>query len=424
MRDTDLAKAYRCREGSIAGPLSPDEIDAMVDEARDELYQLHVCCVDDLYVTDLNPHDEAQVEVFSVTELRDRLPSFFHRLQMKDEEYPTALMRQYRIRTYFPDCDSSLHGLVLSHRGVHESAETGLQLTVCHECVRSLRSSEIVPALAIANHFLIGCIREHFRLEGKVFEPTVGDIIVTTPVYNHAYMGRIFNDPKGHVMMQGHSFLTWVSIVSNLKHFPRRTDEALYKYVIAGALTRDEGWKRRLVDPLMVSPCAWMIAEFFKDHNPRFITWEGVEERGSFETYPDPGGLFSLDTSNEQYKKDGTGGPALDVAHWMKGSCPQTNCIKIEVPMEPNIVDSLRESVRRATGPVIQESKDDDDDVGDIDDGGKLHDLERKRTRWMYGGRQREMCECPGDLSDVDAEPVDCGTRERERHTYKYIHDI
>ena len=174
MRDTDLAKAYRCREGSIDGPLSPDEIDAMVDEARDELYQLHVCCVDDLYVTDLNPHDEAQVEVFSVTELRDRLPSFFHRLQMKDEEYPTALMRQYRIRTYFPDCDSSLHGLVLSHRGVHESAETGLQLTVCHECVRSLRSSEIVPALAIANHFLIGCIREHFRLEGKVFEPTRG----------------------------------------------------------------------------------------------------------------------------------------------------------------------------------------------------------------------------------------------------------
>jgi hypothetical protein len=364
-RDLDLPKAYRCLDGAIAGPPSRVKIEAMVEEAREELYKLHVCCVDDMYVTDLNPYDEADVEVFSVQQLHEQLPSFFERLEMKDDEYPSALMRQYRLQTYFPACDFSLHGLVLSHRGVHEAGDgSGLQLTVCFECLRSLRSSEPVPRFASANHFLIGCLKEHFRLEGKVFEPTVGDITVTTPVYNHAYMGRVFNDPKGHLMMQGHSFLTHVSMVSNLKNFPRRTDEALYKCVIAGALVTDEGWRRRLVDPLMVSPCAWTIAEFFQEHNPRYSSWEGVENRGSFESYHDAGGLVGFDNDKGQYSADGTGGPALDVAHCMRGSCPQTTCIKIAEPTEPEVIPALRATVGRVKAPVVEEAKPDSDSDG------------------------------------------------------------
>ena len=362
-RDLDLPKAYRFSGGAIAGPPTVAESAAMIEEARDHLYRLRVCCVDDLYVTDLNPVDgEADVEEFTVAGLHAQLPHFFDRLAMKDEEYPNALMRQYRIQTYYPDCDADLHGLVLSPRGVCDPGDgSGLQLSVCHACVRSLRSSQKVPALASANHFLIGCIREHFRLENIAFEPTEGDIKVTTPVYNHAYIGRIFNDPKGHVMMQGHSFLEQVSIVSHLKNFPRRTDDAMYKFVMGGALTTDEGWKRRLVDPLMVSPCAWTIAEFFAQHNPRFNLWQGHENPGTFATYPSPDGLVDIDSGKEQYT-DSTGGPALDVAHESgRDSCPQTTSIRIGLPEQEPLVVSLQRALESVKKPVVDVVKPADD---------------------------------------------------------------
>jgi hypothetical protein len=207
-------------------------------------------------------------------------------------------------------------------------------------------------------------MREHFRLEKIAFAPTEGDIKVTTPVYNHAHIGRIFNDPKGHVMMQGHSFLEQMSTVSILKNFPRRTDEAMYKFVMAGALTTDEGWKRRLVDPLMVSPCAWTIAEFFAQHNPRFNSWQGVGERGTFATYPSPDGLVAIDTGKEQYK-DVTGGPALDVAHETgRDSCPQTTSIRIGLPEQESLVVCLQRALASSKKPDVDVVKPVDECVG------------------------------------------------------------
>lgn len=359
----DLGKALRCPVGAIVGPPTRAEIASCIDDARDELYRLRVCCVDDLYSIDLHPDGEAEMEVYSVAELRLRLPFFFQRLAMKDDEYPSALMRQYRIHTYYPTCEDDIRGLVLSPRGVSDPGDgSGLQFSVCHECARSLRSSEAVPRFSIANHFLIGCLREHHRLENVTFEPTLGDIKVTTPVYNHATLSRIFSDPKGRVMMQGHTFLTQVSIVTSLKNFPRRTDEALYRCVIGGALQTDAGWTRRLANPLIVTPCAWTIAEFYATHNPRFKSWEGVDRRGSFETYPSRDGLFTYDDGKERYAAD-SGGPALDVSHVGCGqdSCPTTTSIRVSVPVEEPLSVSVRRFARVAKGPVDNEGHSDVD---------------------------------------------------------------